>query len=115
MGNFDYRIEPMGKDEIGKLVDAFNHMASELKKKEFLKGALNRYVSSHIADEIMKAPEQIRLGGERRDVTVLFADIRDFTALSRTMAPEDTVELLNKYFTVITEVVFGSMAQSTSS
>ncbi len=106
MGNFDYRIEPMGKDEIGDLVLAFNHMASELKKKEFLKGALSRYVSSHIADEIMKAPEQIRLGGERRDVTILFADIRGFTALSRTMEPEDTVELLNRYFTVITEVVF---------
>lgn len=106
MGNFDYRIEPMGKDEIGDLVDAFNHMASELKKKEFLKGALNRYVSSHIADEIMKAPEQVRLGGERREVTVLFADIRGFTALSRTMAPEETVDLLNRYFSVITEVVF---------
>lgn len=105
-GNFDYRIEPMGRDEIGDLVDSFNHMASELKKKEFLKGALNRYVSSHIADEIMKAPEQIRLGGERRDVTVLFVDIRGFTALSRSMAPEETVELLNRYFTVITEVVF---------
>lgn len=106
MGNFDYRIPEISKDEIGDLVDSFNKMASELKKKEVLKGALNRYVSPHVADEIFKEPDRIRLGGDRREVTVFFADIRGFTSLSRKMEPEETVEALNRYFTLITEIIF---------
>ncbi|MBI5237184.1 MAG: adenylate/guanylate cyclase domain-containing protein [Deltaproteobacteria bacterium] len=106
MGNFDYRIPEKGKDEMGDLVRSFNRMASELKKKEILKGVFNRYVSRHVADEILKDPERIRLGGERRNVTVFFADIRGFTSLSRSMMPEQTVEILNRYFTMITEIIF---------
>lgn len=106
MGNFDYRIPEVRKDELGTLVKSFNRMASELKKKEILKGVFNRYVSPHLADEILKDPEKIRLGGDRREVTVMFADIRGFTSIARKMEPEETVELLNRYFTVITEVIF---------
>ena len=106
MGNFDYRIPEVRKDELGTLVKSFNRMASELKKKEILKGVFNRYVSPHLADEILKDPESIRLGGDRREVTVMFADIRGFTSIARKMEPEETVELLNRYFTVITEVIF---------
>lgn len=106
MGNFDYRIPEVRKDELGALVKSFNRMASELKKKEILKGVFNRYVSPHLADEILKDPGKIRLGGERREVTVMFADIRGFTSITRKMEPEEIVELLNRYFTVITEVIF---------
>lgn len=106
LGNFDYRIPEISKDEIGDLVSSFNRMASELKKKELLKGVFNRYVSPHVADEIFKDPETIRLGGDRRDVTILFADIRGFTAMSRSMEPEAIVEVLNRYFTLVTEIIF---------
>ena len=106
LGNFDYRIPEGGKDEMGDLVRSFNKMASELKKKEVLKGVFNRYVSQHVADEIFRDPESIRLGGDRREVTVFFADIRGFTSISRRMAPEDIVEMLNRYFTVVTDIVF---------
>jgi len=106
MGNLDYRIPEIRKDEIGDLVTSFNKMATELKKKEVMKGVFNRYVSQHVADEIFRDPERIRLGGDRREVTVFFADIRGFTAISRKMEPEEIVELLNRYFTVITDVVF---------
>jgi adenylate cyclase len=105
-GNLDYRIPVKSDDEMGDLVASFNRMASELKKKEILKGVFNRYVSPRVADEILKEPERIRLGGDRREVTVLFADIRDFTSLSGRLTPEETVEILNSYFTVVTEVVF---------
>lgn len=106
MGNFDYRIPEGGKDEIGDLVSSFNRMGSELKKKEILKGVFNRYVSAHVADEILKEPERIRLGGDRREVTVLFADIRGFTSITQRLSPEETVEVLNSYFTLITEIIF---------
>lgn len=106
LGNFDYRIPEKSVDEIGDLVNSFNRMASELKKKEILKGAFSRYVSRHVADEILMEPERIRLGGDKRKITIFFADIRGFTALSRAMKPEETVELLNRYFTLITEIIF---------
>lgn len=106
LGNLDYRIPSKSRDEMGDLVRSFNNMASELKKKEVLKGVFNRYVSSHVADEILKEPERITLGGDRRDVTVFFADIRGFTPLSRRLLPEVTVDILNRYFTLTTETIF---------
>ena len=106
LGNLDYRIPEKGKDEISDLVISFNRMASELKKKELLKGVFSRYVSRDVAEEILKEPERMRLGGDRRDVTVFFADIRNFTSLSRSLTPEETVELLNRYFTLVTEIIF---------
>ncbi|MBI5969870.1 MAG: HAMP domain-containing protein [Deltaproteobacteria bacterium] len=106
LGNLDYRIPAGRRDEIGELINAFNAMASELKKKEILKGVFNRYVNPHVATEILKEPEKVRLGGERRIVTVFFADIRGFTALTKKTRPEDVVELLNRYFTLLTEVIF---------
>jgi len=84
-GNLDYRIKETGNDEIGDLVKSFNRMASELKKKEMMKGVFNRYVSGSVADEILREPESIQLGGTRREVTVLFADIRGFTPISTRM------------------------------
>ena len=106
MGNFDYRIEMRrSHDEIGELVGSFNTMAKELQKKEQLKGAFDRYVSTDVADEILRDPDSVRLGGEKRDITVFFADIRDFTSHSSRMTPEKTVEVLNDYFTLITEIV----------
>ncbi|MBE7414541.1 MAG: HAMP domain-containing protein [Deltaproteobacteria bacterium] len=98
LGNFDYRIPEIRKDEIGDLVASFNRMASDLKKKEILRGVLNRYVSRHVADEIFRDPERVRLGGHRREVSVFFADIRGFTSMSRNMEPEEIVDLLNRYF-----------------
>ena len=106
LGNLDYRIPEWGGDEMGQLISSFNMMACELKKKEILKGVFNRYVSPDVADEILKEPERIRLGGERREVTVFFADIRDFTSHSARMSPEEIVEVLNRYFTLITEIIF---------
>jgi adenylate cyclase len=106
LGNFDYRIPEKSKDEIGELVSSFNKMALELKKKELMQGVFNRYVSPSVADEILKDPERITLGGDRRHVTVFFADIRQFTTHASRMTPEETVEALNRYFTLLTEIVF---------
>ncbi|MFQ5479901.1 MAG: adenylate/guanylate cyclase domain-containing protein [Thermodesulfobacteriota bacterium] len=106
LGNFDYKIPEVRRDEVGELVRSFNHMALELKKKEVMKGVFNLYVSPDVADEILKEPESLDLGGDRRVLTVFFADIRGFTRHARSMSPEQTVEILNRYFSLITEVVF---------
>jgi adenylate cyclase len=106
LGKLWYRIHSDRSDEIGDLILSFNQMASELEKKELLKGVFDRYVSKPIADEILKNPEKIHLAGDRREATVLFADIRGFTGIALNMQPEEIVGLLNNYFTTLTEIIF---------
>jgi len=81
-------------------------MAIENSKLSNLRYAFSRYVSHQLVDGIMSDPEQIKLGGERRKITVLFADIRGFTTMTEKMRPEDVVDLLNTYLSGLTDVVF---------
>jgi len=105
-GNFQFFLKDSSRDEIGDLVDAFNQMARSLREKEQMKQAFVRYVAREVVDEIMKNPEQIALTGERREVSVLFCDIRGFTPLSERLSAEDVVHLLNEFYTLMIDTVF---------
>ena len=59
-----------------------------------------------MCEEILKNPALLQLGGRRQEVTVLFADIKGFTAMSESLAPEEVVEVLNIYFTEMVDLVF---------
>jgi class 3 adenylate cyclase len=104
-GHLDQRIELQRNDELGVLTDAFNDMAASLRDKEFIKSTFERYVSKQLAEQILQRRDQLRLGGELRDVTVLFSDIRRFTTLAERLSPEQVVDLLNGYFTRMIQVV----------
>jgi len=69
------------------------------------RSALERFLSPEIAEMVVKNPD-VRLGGSNQQVTVLFADIRGFTPMSEQLAPEKVVEILNEYFTRVTDVIF---------
>lgn len=102
----DVHISASGKartDEIGILCNAFEKMVAEMKKGEEVRGILNKVVSKEIAEKIVK--EGVALGGEMRNVTVLFSDIRNFTGLSEKLAPPDVLEMLNGCLTVLSRVV----------
>jgi len=75
-------------------------------QRVFLRDTLSRYVSPAMADKIMKNPESLQLGGQRRHLTVLFADIKSFTSLAEKMDPAEVVELLNHFFTRMVDLVF---------
>jgi adenylate cyclase len=64
-----------------------------------------RYVSPQILDHILAHPEKVRLGGERRDLTILFSDIRGFTSISEASQPEEVVEMLNEYLTRMVDIL----------
>ena len=72
----------------------------------FLRGAMGRYLSPSVMEEIVRRPELLRLGGEKRDMTVLFSDIRGFTSFSEQLDPQELVVLLNEYLTAMTNVVY---------
>jgi len=79
----------------------------EQSDKRFVKELFGRYISPQIANEIVSRADagELRLGGEQREVSVLFADIRNFTTISEQLAPEDIVKMLNTYLSVMADAV----------
>lgn len=75
------------------------------KERAAIRSLFSRYVSKEILAEILKNPSAITLGGEEREITVLFSDIRGFTTLSESLPPKEVMRLLNDYFSVMTEEV----------
>lgn len=74
-------------------------MVKELMERERLRDAFGRYIAQELADDVMQ--HGVSLGGREVHASVLFADIRDFTALSGQMSAEEVVQLLNRYFTAV--------------
>ncbi len=84
----------------------FVHYFFTVSEKRYLKVAFQHYVPPAVVDSLVADAGRLRLGGEKRELTVLFSDIRGFTTLSEAMAPEDLVKLMNEYFTEMTDQVF---------
>jgi adenylate cyclase len=105
-GNFNIALPVASRDELGVLTDSFNRMARSLREKEMIKRAFTRYVAREVVEEILKNPENMALTGERREVTVLFCDVRGFTPLSERLSPEDVVLLLNDFYNLMIETTF---------
>jgi adenylate cyclase len=78
----------------------------ELSRRALERQALERFMSAPVVEKILANPDQIHLGGENQVVTILFSDIRGFTRLSEHMEPQFVVELLNEYFTEMTDLIF---------
>jgi adenylate cyclase len=83
-------------------------MAEQMKNEEAVRANLARYLSPQIVDQIIQNNVQVNLGGDRKEVTVLFSDIRNFTSISESMKPEQLVEFLNEYFTEMARIIFAN-------
>ena len=86
-------------------ITIFRYVTEEREKKK-IKGAFSYYVNPSVVSEMLKNPEMLKLGGDKRIMTVLFSDIRGFTTISENMDPESLVHLLNQYLTAMTDIVF---------
>jgi adenylate cyclase len=88
----------VGALAIGVVLGAF--------ERERVRDVFSRFVPEPVVDEVLKnAGDDLRLGGERELVTVLFSDIRGFTSFSETRSPETVIEVLNRYLTSMTDVI----------
>jgi class 3 adenylate cyclase len=81
-------------------------LAEQMKNEELVRANLARYLSPQIVDQVIKKDVQVNLGGDRKVVTVLFSDIRNFTRISESLPPDKLVELLNEYFTEMARIIF---------
>lgn len=79
---------------------------SEEQEKKAIRGMFQRYVSSSVVDALLDDPAKIKLGGERKRLSVFFSDIRGFTAMSEKIPPEEVVNILNEYLTEMIEIIF---------
>ena len=78
---------------------------SEGRQKHFLKGAFRHYLSPAVVEQIIRHPERLRLGGERRELTIFFSDLQGFSGFSERLSPEELTRLLNDYLTDMTDII----------
>lgn len=71
-----------------------------------LKSTMYRYMTQELAEQLMENPDAAKMGGDRKDVSVMFSDIRSYTTLTESLAAEEVVEMLNEYFEVMVDAVF---------
>ncbi len=81
---------------------------SEEKDKKQIKHIFSHYVSKNVVDVLLDNPKTVKLGGEKKECSVLFSDIESFTTISENLTPEALVNLINEYHTEMTEMVFNN-------
>jgi adenylate cyclase len=79
--------------------------ATEGRQKRYIKGAFRQYLSPAVIEELIAHPERLKLGGERRELTIYFSDLQGFTTLSEALTPEDLTTLLNEYLSAMTDII----------
>ena len=84
-----------------------NYM-TEGKQKRFIKSAFSQYLSPAVIDSLIANPDSLQLGGEEREITAYFSDVQGFTSISENLSPVQLTELLNRYLTVMTEIILAS-------
>jgi adenylate cyclase len=104
-GDYAVRVGDLGPDEIGELGASFDSMAKGLAERDGMRDALGKVASVEVVEQLLQG--KIELGGEERLVTVIFTDIRNFTTICETLAPQQSLALLNEFLTAISEVVEG--------
>jgi adenylate cyclase len=102
-GNLRFRSPIEREDEIGFLATSFNEMVGGLEERERIKDTFGRFVSHDVAEAVLSG--RVPLEGERREVSILFQDIRGFTTLSERLDPAALLKLLNQFFTEVVAAV----------
>ena len=104
-GALDTVVPITSRDEIGSLTQSFNSMVGELRVKARIRDTFGKYVDPRIVAGLIDRPEVTNAKGSRRQMTILFCDMKGFTAFSEGMTPGALVNVLNRYMTVMSEPV----------
>ncbi len=90
---------------INVLIIEFVVFLQKEKKEKFIRDAFSNYLSKDLLDEIIKNPDSLKLGGEEKELSILFTDIRSFTTLAEKMTPEEVVRLINILFSPFSQII----------
>ncbi len=104
-GDFDRPVPVEGRDEFAAMASGFNAMLAAARERQFLERAFGRYVSPVVLERLRRSGAGSTLAGERRVATVMFSDIRGFTAMSASLAPEQVIAVLNAYMSLMIETI----------
>ena len=104
-GDLDTKVAKLSNDEIGLLTETSNHMVGELRLKERISDTFGKYMDPRIVTRLLDQPEIAEPGGERRNMTVMFIDLKGFTSISEELSPHDLVRMINRFFNHMTEAI----------
>jgi adenylate cyclase len=102
-GDLDARVPVVSGDELGELAGSFNEMMDGLSERERLRTAFGSYVDPEVAERVLDEGELLE--GQEREVTVMFVDLKDFTARAERSSARETVAFLNQFFDVVVPCV----------
>jgi class 3 adenylate cyclase len=104
-GNLDRSIDVRTRDEIGQLSAAFNRMIEQLRHKERIRQTFGRYIDPRVVEGLIDQPAMAVTEGQRRIMTVMFCDMKGFSALSEGMTPQGLVKVMNRYLSTMSEPI----------
>lgn len=104
-GNYETFVPVINHDEFGIIAEQTNQMIVGLKEKVRIEKAFGKYMSPTVAQSVLNSEQETHLGGREVNVAILFTDLRDFTPLSERCSPQEVVEILNQYFTLVVKAV----------
>jgi class 3 adenylate cyclase len=104
-GDLSLVLPVRSSDEVGRLTSTFNDMVEGLRQRDFIRDTFGRYVSPEVVHTLIGSAEGLRLGGEKREVTVLMSDLRGYTHLAEKSDPAVVVQILNDYLGRMTDII----------
>jgi class 3 adenylate cyclase len=105
-GDLDVAVPaPRSRDEVGRLARAFQRMVEGLRQRDFIRDTFGRYVSAEVAEAVLGSPGGARLGGDRREITLLVADLCGFSVLAEHLPAEGVLACLNRHLGRMVEIL----------
>jgi len=104
-GDLDTEVLVTTRDEVGQLTQDFNGMVDGLRLKERIKDTFGKYMDPRIVANLLESPEFSKPGGVRREMTVMFIDLKGFTSISEVLEPNDLVYMVNDFFSHMTDAI----------
>ena len=104
-GQLDQSIDVTTVDEIGQLAGAFNRMVVQLRENQRVRETFGKYIDPRVVEGLIDNPTLAGAEGQRREMTVLFCDLKGFTSLSEGMTPQGLVKVMNRYLSIMSEPI----------
>ncbi|AFM28109.1 adenylate/guanylate cyclase domain-containing protein [Desulfomonile tiedjei] len=104
-GDLNVTIPVLSNDEIGLMLAGLNRMVEGLRERDTIRETFGMYLSPDVVTRLLRSPESVNLGGQLKEITILVADLRGFTACTANLKPELVLKLVNMYLEKMVEII----------